>query len=91
MDKYLSMKLHWKLFAGLTFLLFTTFCYSQNSTIKIFDDSSGEISQYGISDDSRYFSVGNKLGIVTVWDYQSKEEIFKVRHHKEPIKFIWGI
>lgn len=63
--------------------------YSQSKIIKSFDDRSGEITDMRISPDTKYLAVGNKLGIVTLWDYSSGKEIFKVRHHKGEIKFIF--
>jgi len=63
--------------------------YSQFKLIKTFDDASGEITAMRVSSDTKYLAAGNKLGIITLWDYESGKEIFKVRNHKSEVNFIF--
>lgn len=60
----------------------------QPSKIGEFEDSSGEPTEFMTDMNNQYFAVGNELGIVTVMDFASQKELYKIRPHREPVKFI---
>lgn len=62
---------------------------AQIDPISTFSDQTGKISQFEISDNEQYLASANNLGIIKVWDLNSKDQIFAKRHHNEEVKFIF--
>lgn len=68
---------------------FSTTLFSQKTPIKTFKDSFGTITEVALSENNEYLAIGNELGIVSLRDFNTGKEIFKSRHHKEKVEFIF--
>ena len=51
-------------------------------------DSSGEITEFMTDENNAFLALGNELGVLTVLDFNTQDELFKARPHREPIKYI---
>lgn len=66
-------------------------CYTSSAQVKKIgelQDNSGEIKEFQIDDNNQYIAVGNKIGILSVFDFGSQSELYKVRPHRSEINFI---
>lgn len=63
-------------------------CDAQTKKIAELADNSGEITEFQADGQNQYIALGNDIGILTVFDFNSHEELYKVRPHKEEINFI---
>lgn len=62
--------------------------FGQAKKIAELEDNSGEITEFQADANNQYIALGNKIGILTVFDFNTKEESYKVRPHRERIDFI---
>lgn len=62
--------------------------FGQAKKIAELEDNSGEITEFQVDPNSQYIALGNKIGILSVFDFASKEESYKVRPHRDKINFI---
>ncbi|SMD31729.1 WD40 repeat [Reichenbachiella faecimaris] len=62
--------------------------FGQTKKVAELEDNSGEITEFQVDENNQYIAIGNEIGILTVFDFSTKEELYKIRPHKEKIKFI---
>lgn len=76
---------------SLILAMLTLLCFSVTAQVKKIgelQDNSGEITNFQIDDNNRYIAIGNKIGILSVFDFGSQSELYKVRPHRDEINFI---
>ena len=61
---------------------------AQTKKIAELEDNSGKITEFQTDDQNKYIAIGNDIGILTVFDFNSHKELYKVRPHKDEINFI---
>ncbi|WP_422358779.1 caspase family protein [Reichenbachiella sp.] len=62
--------------------------FGQAKKLAELEDKSGEISEFQVDAGNQIIALGNKIGILTAFDFSTKTEKFKVRPHRDKINFI---
>ncbi|MEO9806091.1 MAG: caspase family protein [Reichenbachiella sp.] len=68
--------------------VFVLNAFGQTKKVTELEDNSGEITEFQIDQNNQYIALGNKIGILSVFDFASKAENYKVRPHRDKINFI---
>jgi Caspase domain len=71
-----------------TLIITFSLTVAQVKMVAELEDVSGKISHFEVDNNNQFIAAGNDIGILTVWDFSSREELFKTRAHKEKINFI---
>ena len=62
--------------------------FGQAKKLAELEDKSGEISEFQVDASNQIIALGNKIGILTAFDFSTNAEKFKVRPHRDKINFI---
>lgn len=75
-------------YIGFIFIFLNQPGLSQLNFVREIKGNTNHITQMAIDNQSSTMAFGNEQGMVTVLDYESNQELLRIRSHSEPVEFI---